>query len=71
MYPNCRLSNIFFMKSSFCNGINFFVVFLANNNSSKIASELIQCIGESGEYLGVAAFSDADSGTLIKPQVII
>ena len=45
--------------------------FISYNNSSKIASELIQCIGESGEYLGVAAFSDADSGTLIKPQVII
>jgi tRNA pseudouridine55 synthase len=45
--------------------------FISYNNSSKISSELIQCIGESGEYLGVAAFSKADSGTLIKPQVII
>jgi tRNA pseudouridine55 synthase len=45
--------------------------FISYNNSSKIASELIQCIGESGEYLGVAAFSNLGSGTLIKPQVII
>lgn len=45
--------------------------FISYNNSTKISSELIQCIGDSGEYLGVAAFSEADSGTLIKPRVII
>lgn len=45
--------------------------FISYNNSTKRSSELIQCIGESGEYLGVAAFSEADSGTLIKPRVII
>ncbi len=46
--------------------------FISYNNSLKISSELIQCIGEEGQYLGVAKLAkNRAESVLVKPQVIV
>lgn len=46
--------------------------FISCNTALKKSSEFIQCIEDSGEYLGIAKLSREDSGTLlVKPQVIV
>ena len=46
--------------------------FLSLENSLNFGQELIQCIGESDEFIGIASVAPQDSGkVLVKPKVII